>query len=86
MTTDLDCKIPEEVIDITPDWRPIICVAIKWIKDASKYEKQYSKDCTDYDGAMETWTDIILDCASKLDRVNRNIKSGSFPIDSEEAK
>ena len=41
--------------------------ALKWIKDAKQFEKQYRKDCTDYDGAMESYTKIVLDCAKNLD-------------------
>ena len=41
--------------------------ALKWIKDAKQFEKQYRKDCTDYDGAMESYTNIVLDCAKNLD-------------------
>ena len=41
--------------------------ALKWIKDAKQFEKQYRKDCTDYDGAMKSYTDIVLDCAKNLD-------------------
>ncbi|HIC83446.1 MAG TPA: hypothetical protein EYO99_03690 [Candidatus Marinimicrobia bacterium] len=50
-----------------PKWLPIIADALKWIKDAKQFEKQYRKDCTDYDGAMESYTKIILDCARNLD-------------------
>ena len=41
--------------------------ALKWIKDAKQFEKQYRKDCTDYDGAMASYTKIVLDCAKNLD-------------------
>ena len=50
-----------------PKWLPIIADALKWIKDAKQFEKQYKKDCTDYDGAMESYTNIVLDCAKNLD-------------------
>ena len=63
-----------ETIDCTPDWRPIVRTFLQWIKDASKYEKQYREDCPDYDGAMEAYTAVILDCASKLDNLNKVLK------------
>ena len=50
-----------------PKWYPIMYDALKWIKDAKQFEKQYRKDCTDYDGAMESYTKIVLDCAKNLD-------------------
>ena len=63
-----------ETIDCTPDWVPVIRYALQWIKDAKQLEKQYRKDCTDYDGAMEAYTAVILDCASKLDNLNKVLK------------
>ena len=32
------------------------------------------KDCTDYDGAMESYTSIIMDCAKGLDMMNQRAK------------
>ena len=58
-------------VDCTPDWVPIIRYAVQWIKDAKQFEKSYRKDCTDYDGAMEAYTDTIMDCAKGLDMMNR---------------
>ena len=48
-------------------WLAVIVDALRWIKDAKQFEKQYRKDCTAYDGAMESYTNIILDCAKNLD-------------------
>jgi len=39
-----------------------------------RYEKQNRKDCTDYDGALESYRAVILDCASKLDELNKVLK------------
>ena len=44
-------------IDCTPDWLPLV--------------KSYRKECTDYDGAMESFSSLILDCATNLDRANK---------------
>jgi hypothetical protein len=48
--------------------------AVQWIKDAKQFEKQYRKDCTDYDGAMEAFTATIIDCARGLDKMNKQTK------------
>ena len=61
-------------IDCTPNWVPIIKYAVQWIKDAKQFEKSYRKDCTDYDGAMESYTSIIMDCAKGLDMMNQRAK------------
>ena len=50
-----------------PKWFPIISDALRWVKDAKQFGKQYRKDCTDYDGAMESKTKMILECAKNLD-------------------
>ena len=60
--------------DCTPDWLPIVKYALQWIKDAKQLEKQYRKDCTDYDGAMEAYTATILDCAKGLDKMNKRAR------------
>ena len=53
---------------------PVIVDALRWIKDAKQFEKQYRKDCTDYDGAMESYTNIILDCARNLDTASTMLR------------
>jgi len=63
-----------ETVDCTPDWLPIVKYALQWIKDAKQLEKQYRKDCTDYDGAMEAYTATILDCARGLDKMNKRAR------------
>ena len=63
-----------EAIDCTPDWLPIVKYALQWIKDAKQFEKSYRKDCTDYDGAMEDYTGMIMDCAKGLDMMNKRAK------------
>ena len=55
-------------------WLPVIVDALRWIKDAKQFEKQYRKDCTDYDGAMESYTNIILDCARNLDTASTMLR------------
>ena len=64
-------RIVSMTVDCTPDWVPIIRYALQWIKDAKQFEKSYRKDCTDYDGAMEAYTETIIDCAKGLDMMNR---------------
>ena len=66
-----------EIIDCSPDWQPLVKFALQWIKDAVKYEEQYRKDCTDYDGAMEIFTGQILDCAKNLDLMNKRMSKES---------
>lgn len=61
-------------IDCTPNWYPLIKFSVQWIKDAKQFEKSYRKDCTDYDGAMQCHTDMILDCAKALDQYNEREK------------
>ena len=63
-----------KTVDCTPDWVPIVTHAVQWIKDAKQFEKQYRKDCTDYDGAMEAFTATIIDCARGLDKMNKQTK------------
>jgi len=63
-----------KTVDCTPDWVPIIRYAVQWIKDAKQFEKSYRKDCTDYDGAMEAYTDTIMDCAKGLDMMNKRAR------------
>ena len=58
-------------IDCTPDWLPLVRYALQWVKDAKQFEKSYRKECTDYDGAMESFSSLILDCAKNLDRANK---------------
>ena len=66
-----------ETVDCTPMWVPVVADALRWVKDAKQFEKSYRKDCTDYDGAMEAYTEIIMDCAKGLDMMNkRNRKKG----------
>ncbi len=64
-------------IDCTPDWEPIIRHALGWIKDATKYEKDYREGCTDYDGAMKSYCSLILDCAKGLDMMNKRMPKES---------
>ena len=54
-----------------PTWVATVSGALRWIKDAKQFEKTYRKDCTDYDGAMEVYTDMIMDCARHLDEINK---------------
>ena len=66
-----------KTVDCTPMWVPVVADALQWVKDAKQFEKSYRKDCTDYDGAMEAYTEIIMDCAKGLDIMNkRNRKKG----------
>ena len=66
-----------ETVDCTPMWVPVVADALQWVKDAKQFEKSYRKDCTDYDGAMKAYTEIIMDCAKGLDIMNkRNRKKG----------
>ena len=67
-------KTEKEYIDCTPDWEPLVRHSLGWIKDAIKYEKQYRKDCTDYDKAMEGFCSLIVDCAKGLDKMNRQAR------------
>jgi len=61
------------VIDCTPEWEGIVNHALRWIKDAKEFEKEYRKDCTDYDGAMEVFSNTIIDCARGLDQMNKQV-------------
>ena len=66
-----------KTVDCTPMWVPVVADALQWVKDAKQFEKSYRKDCTDYDGAMKAYTEIIMDCAKGLDIMNkRNRKKG----------
>ena len=67
-------RIVSMTVDCTPDWVPIIRYAVQWIKYAKQFEKSYRKDCTDYDGAMEDYTGMIMDCAKGLDMMNKRAK------------
>ena len=70
-------RIVSMTVDCTPMWVPVVADALRWVKDAKQFEKSYRKDCTDYDGAMEAYTDTIMDCAKGLDIMNkRNRKKG----------
>jgi len=62
-----------------PTWVMTVSGALRWIKDAKQFEKSYRKDCTDYDGAMEEYTDIIMECARTLDEINRSKWSATHP-------
>ena len=74
MSKKTEEKIVSMTVDCTPDWLPIVKYALQWIKDAKQFEKRYRKDCTDYDGAMEDYTEMIIDCARGLDKMNKRAR------------